>query len=275
MALGRAVAHVVAVARGDRAAGVHGRRVRCTAPRTSSAGSRCWRRCRRASRSTRRSSLGVAGTVLAFALFVCTGMIYACLPFLREWATPAHGRQLHAAGRRVGLHAGGGVRGARRRRSWSRFFAGWALVFTLLGCASRVASLVAQRAAAARSRRCRRRSASSIRGSCRSRRASWAARSTRASSSTAGARRSLRVGQVGLPAARLRGAAGAARRGLARRAGGAARRRRSSCSTSGCSPSAGSSSRRRTIRRTSTTRPSPRLAVDQVFFRPELLWLSS
>jgi hypothetical protein len=26
--------------------------------------------------------LGVAGTVLAFALFVCTGMIYACLRFL-------------------------------------------------------------------------------------------------------------------------------------------------------------------------------------------------
>ena len=32
--------------------------------------------------------LGFAGTLLAFALFVCTGMVYACLPFLREWATP-------------------------------------------------------------------------------------------------------------------------------------------------------------------------------------------
>ena len=31
---------------------------------------------------------GVAGVVLAAALFVCTGMIYACLKFLQEWHTP-------------------------------------------------------------------------------------------------------------------------------------------------------------------------------------------
>ena len=28
------------------------------------------------------------GTVLAFALFLCTAMIYACLRFLREWHSP-------------------------------------------------------------------------------------------------------------------------------------------------------------------------------------------
>ncbi len=33
-------------------------------------------------------ALGAAGAVLALALFVCTGMIYACLPFLQEWRTP-------------------------------------------------------------------------------------------------------------------------------------------------------------------------------------------
>ena len=32
--------------------------------------------------------LGAAGTLLALALFVCTGMIYACLKFLQEWHTP-------------------------------------------------------------------------------------------------------------------------------------------------------------------------------------------
>jgi DMSO reductase anchor subunit len=32
--------------------------------------------------------LGLAGALLALALFVCTAMIYACLPFLREWHTP-------------------------------------------------------------------------------------------------------------------------------------------------------------------------------------------
>jgi DMSO reductase anchor subunit len=32
--------------------------------------------------------LGAAGAFLALALFVCTGMIYACLPFLQEWRSP-------------------------------------------------------------------------------------------------------------------------------------------------------------------------------------------
>ena len=33
-------------------------------------------------------ALGAAGLVLAQLLYVCTGMIYACLPFLQEWHTP-------------------------------------------------------------------------------------------------------------------------------------------------------------------------------------------
>jgi DMSO reductase anchor subunit len=33
-------------------------------------------------------ALGAAGLALALLLFVCTGMIYACLPFLQEWHTP-------------------------------------------------------------------------------------------------------------------------------------------------------------------------------------------
>lgn len=32
--------------------------------------------------------LGTLGAVLCLALFVCTGMIYACMRFLQEWATP-------------------------------------------------------------------------------------------------------------------------------------------------------------------------------------------
>lgn len=33
-------------------------------------------------------ALGAVTVVLSFALYVCTGMIYACLKFLQEWATP-------------------------------------------------------------------------------------------------------------------------------------------------------------------------------------------
>jgi DMSO reductase anchor subunit len=32
--------------------------------------------------------LGALGVLLCFALFICTAMIYACLKFLQEWATP-------------------------------------------------------------------------------------------------------------------------------------------------------------------------------------------
>jgi sulfite dehydrogenase (quinone) subunit SoeC len=32
--------------------------------------------------------MGVAAAVLALALFVCTGMIYACLRFIQEWGSP-------------------------------------------------------------------------------------------------------------------------------------------------------------------------------------------
>lgn len=33
-------------------------------------------------------AIGAAAVVLCFVLFVCTGMIYACLKFLQEWASP-------------------------------------------------------------------------------------------------------------------------------------------------------------------------------------------
>lgn len=32
--------------------------------------------------------IGLLGTVVCFALFVCTGMIYACIKFLQEWHSP-------------------------------------------------------------------------------------------------------------------------------------------------------------------------------------------
>ncbi len=37
---------------------------------------------------TQSFAIGVLGVAACLALFVCTGMIYACLPFLQEWRTP-------------------------------------------------------------------------------------------------------------------------------------------------------------------------------------------
>jgi DMSO reductase anchor subunit len=37
---------------------------------------------------TQDAAIGWLGVAACLALFVCTGMIYACLPFLQEWRTP-------------------------------------------------------------------------------------------------------------------------------------------------------------------------------------------
>lgn len=50
-------------------------------------------------------SLGTAGALLAVALFVCTGMIYACLKFLQEWHTPLTVVNYTALGSASGLTA--------------------------------------------------------------------------------------------------------------------------------------------------------------------------
>ena len=86
-------------------------------------------------------ALGIAGTVVAFALYVCTAMIYACLPFLREWASPLTIANFILLGGASGftLAAAFAVIAAPEL---IRFFAGWAFVLTLLGGGCRVASLV-------------------------------------------------------------------------------------------------------------------------------------
>ena len=85
--------------------------------------------------------LGILGTVLCFTLFVCTAMIYACLKFLQEWHSPltvanyillggASGFTLAAA---YSAYAAPGLVG---------FYGKWAIVITLLGLATRVATLL-------------------------------------------------------------------------------------------------------------------------------------
>lgn len=83
--------------------------------------------------------LGVTGIVLALALYICTGMIYACLPFLREWATPLTVVNYML----LGVASGFALAGAATLATppLVRLFAACALGFTLLGFAGRVASL--------------------------------------------------------------------------------------------------------------------------------------
>ena len=85
--------------------------------------------------------VGIVGTVLAFALFLCTGMIYACLPFLREWASPLTVINFTLLGGASGFTLAAAFSARFAPDTW-RFLAGSALALTLLGSASRVASLI-------------------------------------------------------------------------------------------------------------------------------------
>ena len=86
-------------------------------------------------------AFGILGAALAFALFVCTAMIYACLPFLREWASPLTVINFTLLGSASGFTLAAAFAAWTAPGAW-RFLAGGALVLTLLGCASRVASLM-------------------------------------------------------------------------------------------------------------------------------------
>jgi len=85
--------------------------------------------------------VGVAGTVLAFALFVCTAMIYASLRFLAEWHTPLTLVNYILLGAASGFTLAAALAGWMEPRLVA-FLSVWALILTALGAVGRVASLV-------------------------------------------------------------------------------------------------------------------------------------
>lgn len=85
--------------------------------------------------------LGVVGTLLSFGLFLCTGMIYACIRFLREWASPLTVINYILMGGSSGFVLAA-CYSAAAAPSETGFFAGWAIIITLLAFVGRAASLV-------------------------------------------------------------------------------------------------------------------------------------
>lgn len=88
--------------------------------------------------------LGAIGTLLAFSLYVCTGMIYACLRFLREWYSPLTVINYVLLGGASGFTLAAAF-AASAAPALVRFFAGWALIILALGLVGRGASLVRNR----------------------------------------------------------------------------------------------------------------------------------
>ena len=85
--------------------------------------------------------LGTVGTVLAFALYICTGMIYACLRFLREWHTPLTVINYILLGGASGFTLAAAL-AAVEAPAVMPVLAGWALIITALGLIGRVATLI-------------------------------------------------------------------------------------------------------------------------------------
>jgi DMSO reductase anchor subunit len=85
--------------------------------------------------------LGTIGTVLAFALFVCTGMIYACLRFLREWHTPLTVINYILLGGASGFTLAAALSAALAPEV-TPLLTAWALIITALGLVGRTAALV-------------------------------------------------------------------------------------------------------------------------------------
>ncbi len=85
--------------------------------------------------------LGTIGTVLAFALYICTGMIYACLRFLREWYTPLTVINYILLGGASGFSLAAALSAALAPEVMP-LLAGWALIITFLGLIGRSATLI-------------------------------------------------------------------------------------------------------------------------------------
>ena len=84
--------------------------------------------------------LGVIATILAFTLFVSTGMIYACLRFLQEWHSPLTVINFILLGGASGFTLAT-LCAAILAPTQTGFLGGWAIIITLLGLLGRSSSL--------------------------------------------------------------------------------------------------------------------------------------
>lgn len=85
--------------------------------------------------------LGSLAWVLAFVLYICTGMIYACLRFLREWHTPLTVINYILLGGASGFSLAAAL-SAAMAPDVMPLLAGWALIITFLGFVGRSATLI-------------------------------------------------------------------------------------------------------------------------------------
>ena len=85
--------------------------------------------------------VGIISAVLCLALYYITAMIYACIKFMQEWATPLTIVNYTLLGCASGFTLAAAL-AAQLEPSHAPALAKWALILTLAAAATRVASLV-------------------------------------------------------------------------------------------------------------------------------------
>ena len=85
--------------------------------------------------------VGAINTGLALLLFICTGMIYACIKFLQEWASPLTVINYTLLGTASGFTLAT-LFAYFSESELVSFYAGWAIVITLLSAVTRISSLI-------------------------------------------------------------------------------------------------------------------------------------
>ena len=85
--------------------------------------------------------VGLVTTVLTYALFVCTGMIYACMKFLQEWHSPLTVVNFILLGTSSGFVLAA-LLSAWLGTELTDFYVTWAITFTVLAFFFRLASVM-------------------------------------------------------------------------------------------------------------------------------------
>ncbi len=85
--------------------------------------------------------IGAINTVLAFSLFICTAMIYACIKFLQEWATPLTVINYTLLGMASGFALSAAF-AAYVQSDLINFYGGWTITLTIFAFITRIAALM-------------------------------------------------------------------------------------------------------------------------------------
>ncbi len=85
--------------------------------------------------------VGVFGVIAAFALFICTAMIYACIKFLQEWSTPLTVINYFLFGTASGFTLATALAAYLGLQEQVSFLGGWAIALTVAVFITRLASL--------------------------------------------------------------------------------------------------------------------------------------